>query len=120
MFLREEKGGKKMSYNENKSEKQGCCCGTNNCNCGSNSCGPKKGSGCDMADKMMFQAEKAWEGLMRQKLQAEFEKAMGPQMDTIASVLAKISIEKHTHMMEGKQKCEESKAELKKAFTSAE
>ena len=116
-------GGKKMSCNENKSGcgcNQGKCgCGPKNCapkNCAPKDCGPK--SGCEMTDKMMCQAEKAWESLFRRKLEAEFEKTMGPKMDEIASVVAKISIEKHQHMMAGKAKCEEGKETLKKTFMS--
>ena len=63
-----------MSCNENKS---GCGCNQGKCGCGPKNCAPKDcgpKSGCEMTDKIMCQAEKAWESLFRRKLEAEFEK----------------------------------------------
>ena len=78
--------------------------------------GKTESSGCDVTDEVMGLADEAWEELMKEKMKAELEKAVGSRMNAIAAAGVAASMEYWESVMQNKAKCEEHKEKIRKAF----
>ena len=97
-------------------------CGSSGCpdgNCGKScSKGECCDTGCNMCNKMVKLADKAWEHAVMEKMKAHWEKTMGEQMDKIAEASVKTSAAYHMNMMKGKTEVHEAAKGIQEAMSA--
>lgn len=71
-----------------------------------------------MTDMIMMLANKAWAEAVVAKMKEIMIKTHGEHINKIAQAGVEAASAYHMHKMEGKQKCEEGKQKIKKAFTA--
>ena len=87
-----------------------------------NSCDTQKkqdschSSGCEMTDKLMHLAEKAWEKLLIEKMKKILEEKNGARMDKVAQATVEATNSYWEHKMKGKTQCHDAKDKIKSAF----
>lgn len=92
--------------------KDGAC--STNKECGTNDCESK----CEMSKMIFDLANDAWAELMKEKMKAHYEKAIGTRMDKVALVGVEGAIAYWEAQMSNKAKCAEFQDKLKKVFMS--
>lgn len=73
---------------------------------------------CDMPEKLLCLADEAWKEVVKEKIKKEIEKSSGAKLDAIAKLVAETNHRKWSYLIEGKQKCDEYKQQVKEAFLS--
>ncbi|HNB23492.1 MAG TPA: hypothetical protein PKZ32_13810 [Candidatus Melainabacteria bacterium] len=73
---------------------------------------------CNLHEKLLCLADEAWKEVLKDKIKKEIEKSAGAKLDALAQIVAGANHQKWTHMIEGKQKCDEYKNQIKEAFLS--
>lgn len=73
---------------------------------------------CDMPEKLLCLADEAWKEVVKEKIKKEIEKSSGAKLDAIAKLVAEANHRRWSYMIEGKQKCDEFKQQVKEAFLS--
>lgn len=73
---------------------------------------------CDIPEKLLCLADDAWTEVVKEKIKREIEKAAGPKLDSLAKLVAETNHRRWSHLIEGKQKCDEYKQQVKEALTS--
>jgi hypothetical protein len=86
-------------------------------------CTPKPTTGgstnqeCNMPEKLLCLADKAWEELMIEKLKAEIETSCGSMMNELAKVVAHANKTKWQHKIAAKEACHDYQHQLKAIFS---
>ncbi|HLC50286.1 MAG TPA: hypothetical protein VJI97_02555 [Candidatus Nanoarchaeia archaeon] len=108
-----------MGCNEEKcDETKDSCCETDSC-CEDSKCGCEGKCDCtgdNMAVMVMGLANDAWSKLMKEKMKAAYEKAIGPKMDRMAQVGVEACIAYWNNQMKDKAAFAEFEEKLKKAM----
>ena len=90
--------------------------------CNENSCETQKdschSSGCEMTDKLMKLADKAWKELMIEKMKALMQEHNGARMDKVAKATVEVTNAHWEHKMKAKSGCQEAKQKIAQAFMS--
>lgn len=73
---------------------------------------------CDAPEKLLCLADEAWRELLKDKIKQEIEKAAGPKLNSLAKLVAETNHRRWSHLIQGKQKCDEFKQQVKEALTS--
>ena len=88
------------------------CCEAKSEWCCQSCCSEEK----SMPEMMMRLANEAWEGLMREKMKAAYEKAIGDRMDKAAQVSVEACINYWNNKMSGKASMAEFEQKIGKAM----
>ena len=102
-----------MGCNEEK------CCETNDSCCEDSKCGCENECSCEsnnMATMIKGLTNEAWSKLMKEKMKAAYEKAIGPKMDRMAQVGVEACIAYWNNQMKDKASFAEFEEKLKKAM----
>jgi len=73
---------------------------------------------CDMPEKLLCLADDAWREVVKEKIKQEIEKTSGAKLNALAKLVAEGNHRRWSYMIEGKQKCEEFKQQLKELLVS--
>jgi len=73
---------------------------------------------CEMPEKLLCLADEAWKEVLKEKIKQEIEKASGPKLSALAKLVAETNHRRWSHFIEGKQKCDEYKEQVKAALLS--
>ncbi len=73
---------------------------------------------CNMPEKLLCLADEAWKEVVKDKIKQEIEKTAGAKLDALAKLVAETNHKKWAHLIEGKQKCDHFKDQVKEAFLS--
>lgn len=73
---------------------------------------------CNMPEKLLCLADEAWKEVVKDKIKQEIEKTAGAKLDALAKLVAETNHKKWTHLIEGKQKCDQFKDQVKEALLS--
>lgn len=73
---------------------------------------------CNMPEKLLCLADEAWKEVVKDKIKKEIEKNAGAKLDALAKLVAEANHQKWTHLIEGKQKCDSFKDQVKEVFLS--
>jgi len=91
-------------------------------NCNENKCVPESSSchstGCDMTDKMLHLADRAWEALMLEKMKKVFEEHNGEKMNRVAQATVELTNAHWKTKMEAMGNKQAAKTKLQEAFKS--
>lgn len=94
-------------------------CDTQKEACSTGAAGHKaEAENCDMHEKLLCLADQAWKEVLKEKIKAEIEKTSGQKLNNIAKLVAETNHRRWSHMIEGKQKCEEFKQQLREIMVS--
>ncbi len=85
--------------------------------CASPTAGGSATQECNMPEKLLGLADKAWEELMIEKLKVEIQASCG-MMDEIAKVVANANKKKWQNRIAAKETCHDYRHQLKSIFTS--
>jgi hypothetical protein len=102
-----------MSNTCDASNKESCSSTEQSCNTEQ-----KDSECCNMPEKLLCLADEAWKELLKEKIKAEIEKTSGQKLNNIAKLVSEANHRRWSHQIEGKQKCDEFKQQLKEAFLS--
>jgi hypothetical protein len=69
-------------------------------------------------ENLLSLADEAWKELLKDKIKQEIEKSTGAKLSTIAKLVSEGNHRRWTHLLEGKQKCEEFTEQLNEALIS--
>lgn len=100
-----------MSSSCDQTQGSGACAETAAHNGGDSEC-------CNMPEKLLCLADEAWREVVKEKIKQEIEKSSGAKLDALAKLVAETNHKKWTHLIEGKQKCETFKDQLKEVLLS--
>jgi hypothetical protein len=92
--------------------KEGCSSGAAQAQCNTNT----NTECCDMPEKLLCLADEAWREVVKEKIKAEIEKTAGQKLDKVAKLVAEANHRRWAHLIEGKQKCDDFKTQLKEAM----
>ena len=93
--------------------------------CEKNTCETKSGStkdnscqssGCEMTDKLVHLAERAWEELLIEKMKVLLQEHNGARMDRVAKATVEVTNAYWEHKMAAKSGCQEAKQKIAQAF----
>ncbi len=73
---------------------------------------------CDMPEKLLCLADEAWKEVLKDKIKQEIEKSAGPKLSELAKLVAETNHKRWSHLIEGKQKCDEYKQQVKETLLS--
>lgn len=73
---------------------------------------------CNAPEKLLCLADEAWKEVLKDKIKQEIEKNSGAKLDALAKLVANANQQKWAYMIEGKQKCESFKDQVKEALLS--
>jgi hypothetical protein len=73
---------------------------------------------CDMPEKLLCLADEAWREVLKEKIKAEIEKTSGAKLDALAKLAAETNHRRWSHLIQGKQKCDEFKQQIKEVMLS--
>ena len=73
---------------------------------------------CDIPEKLLCLADEAWREVLKEKIKQEIEKSAGPKLGTLAKLVAETNHRRWAHLIQGKQKCDEYKQQVKAALAS--
>ncbi len=73
---------------------------------------------CNAPEKLLCLADEAWKEVVKDKIKKEIEKTAGAKLDALAKLVAEANHTKWTHMIEGKQKCDQFKDQVREALFS--
>ena len=73
---------------------------------------------CDVPEKLLCLADEAWREVVKDKIKREIEKTAGAKLDALAKLVAETNHRRWSHLIEGKQKCDEYKQQVKEALLS--
>jgi len=71
-----------------------------------------------MPEKLLCLADEAWKEVLKEKIKQEIEKASGPKLTELAKLVTEANHKRWSHLIEGKQKCDEYKQQVKAALLS--
>jgi hypothetical protein len=71
---------------------------------------------CEIPEKLLCLADEAWKEVLKDKIKQEIEKSSGPKLSALAKLVAETNQRRWTHLIEGKQKCDEYKQQVKEAL----
>lgn len=100
-----------MSSSCDETQDSGACAETKAQHGGDSEC-------CNMPEKLLCLADEAWKEVVKDKIKQEIEKNSGAKLDALAKLVAEANHKKWTHLIEGKQKCDQFKDQVKEAFLS--
>ena len=97
-----------------------CCEESCKSSCGCGSCSSTEKECCEEnmshSKMMMDLANEAWSELMKEKMKAAYEKAMGDKMSKMAAVGVEACMAYWNHKMKSEASCAEFEEKLKKAM----
>jgi hypothetical protein len=73
---------------------------------------------CDMPEKLLCLADEAWREVLKEKIKAEIEKTSGAKLGALAKLAAETNHRRWSHLIQGKQKCDEFKQQIKDLMLS--
>jgi hypothetical protein len=73
---------------------------------------------CDMPEKLLCLADEAWKEVVKDKIKQEIERTAGAKLDALAKLVAETNHKRWAHLIEGKQKCNEFKEQVKEVMLS--
>lgn len=100
-----------MSSSCDQTQGSGACAETTTQHGGDGEC-------CNMPEKLLCLADEAWKEVVKDKIKKEIEKNAGAKLDALAKLVAEANHTKWTHLIEGKQKCDQFKDQVKEVFLS--
>jgi hypothetical protein len=71
---------------------------------------------CEIPEKLLCLADEAWKEVLKDKIKQEIEKSSGQKLSALAKLVAETNQRRWTHLIEGKQKCDEYKQQVKEAL----
>ena len=77
-----------------------------------------EGECCNAPEKLLCLADEAWKEVLKDKIKQEIEKNSGAKLDALAKLVANANQQKWAHLIEGKQKCDSFKDQVREALLS--
>jgi len=71
---------------------------------------------CDIPEKLLCLADEAWKEVLKEKIKQEIEKSSGPKLSALAKLVAETNQRRWSHLIEGRQKCDEYKQQVKEVL----
>ncbi len=96
---------------------------TNECNTSQGTCSEgaqhsAESECCDLPEKLLCLADEAWKEVVKEKIKKEIESSVGAKLDALAKLVAETNHRRWSHLIEGKQKCDEYKQQVKQTLLS--